>query len=81
MEATHCETEAGASPVLQVGQELGVKDRVTLLDVVDGEEGVHGSDSDDEENYGGPDRGLSAREQAGVALGGRRGRLRGLGHG
>ena len=69
MEATHCETEAGASPVLQVGQELGVKDRVTLLDVVDGEEGVHGSDSDNEENYGSPNCGLAAGKQAGIALG------------
>ena len=68
MEATHCETEAGASPVLQVGQELGVKDRVTLLDVVDGVEGVHGSNSDNEENYGSPDCGLAAGKQAGIAL-------------
>ena len=58
--ATHCETEEGASPVLQVGEELGVKDCVTLLDVVDGEEGVHGSNSDNEENYGSPDCGLAA---------------------
>ena len=80
-EATHCETADGASPVLQIGQELGVENGVTLLDVVDGEEGVHSSDSDDEENYGSPDRGLSAGEQAGVALGGHRGRVGGLSHG
>ena len=60
IEATHCETDEEASPVLKVGQELGVKDRVTLLDVVDGEEGVHGGDSDNEENYGSPDCGLAA---------------------
>jgi len=57
---------AGSSTVLEVGQELGVKDGVAVLDVVDGEKGVDGGDRDDSEDDRDPDASLFAGKDAGV---------------
>ena len=50
------------STVLEVGEELGIKDSVAFLDIVDQVHGVDGDNRDDGHDDGDPDCGLAARD-------------------
>eukprot|EP00353_Schmidingerella_taraikaensis_P005562 CAMPEP_0185578374 /NCGR_PEP_ID=MMETSP0434-20130131/12754_1 /TAXON_ID=626734 ORGANISM="Favella taraikaensis, Strain Fe Narragansett Bay" /NCGR_SAMPLE_ID=MMETSP0434 /ASSEMBLY_ACC=CAM_ASM_000379 /LENGTH=132 /DNA_ID=CAMNT_0028196155 /DNA_START=98 /DNA_END=496 /DNA_ORIENTATION=+ len=56
------------SSVLEVGEELGVEDGVTVLDVVDFVEGVNGGNGNHSNHDGRPDGGLLAYNCAVVHL-------------